>query len=214
MTAYMAALLVGSGVLWWNGGSISSMWWVLAGVATGLGWRPSRGEWIATGILAVGIVAGSRPPGSKRRLRQRRLALVGFWRALALYLTAGLTFWQAVDGALGQEPSVAADVRRLAWDLAYVRRDQETLERFRRANPGPEGELISTLMVHGYRHGLTPEEALRQAGELEERLAFEEEMARRSDPLWLTLLPAVLLLGVLALAAAPLFALLVRNWVF
>lgn len=214
MTAYMAALLVGSGVLRWNGGSIRSMWWVLAGVATGLGWRPARGEWIATGILAVGIWAVSRPPKSKRRLRQRRRALVGFWRALSLYLTAGLTFWQAVDGALDQEPSVAADVRRLAWDLAHVRRDEQTLERFRRLNPGPEGEMISTLMLHGYRHGLTAEEALRQAGELEERLAFEEELARRSDPLWLTLLPAVLLLGVLALTAAPLFSLLVRNWVF
>lgn len=165
---------------------------------------------------ATAVVAGlmATMDSIQRRLGadRKRSALAQFWRRVAIYLSAGATFWQAVDGALYSVPEISKAVRELASGIDQGFRPYDGVRFFQKAHPGPEGELVATMMVHGYRHGLSASKVIAQATELEERLAFERDLRRRNSPLWLTLLPALLLIGVIGLFAVPMAILFGRSW--
>lgn len=205
----LAAILIGWGFLAWFGPPNWRKLWIWPWAGLMLGWiaMPHMNTaLILVSIAAIlGVMSRSRPL-SKNTILQRRVELVRFWRLCAVYLSAGLTFWQAVDVALSEKSRVSPSVRQMFAGLPYPGRTGEAVEQFRQHNPGPEGELISTMMLHASRHGLAAEDALVQAEQMEERLQLEIEMSRQKDPLWMTVIPAILLVNVLAMFVAPMSA--------
>lgn len=123
-----------------------------------------------------------------------------------------MTFWQAVDQAVLAVPEVALDIGYLAKLIGAQRADSSALLTFRTQYPGPEGDLVATMMAYGYQNGLQAEDAISQAWDMEEQLALEEALKKQSDPLWLTLLPALLLLNVLMMFVGPMIVMAIKNW--
>ncbi|MDA8195108.1 MAG: hypothetical protein M0Z53_14115 [Thermaerobacter sp.] len=186
--------------------------WAWAGLLPGLVINPTLTDGTVVALTGVALLGRRRVRGGRTVLQRSRRDLVRFWRLLAVYLSAGLTFWQAVDASMPAEPGLSKNLRELAFGLASARDHHNGLTTFRRQYPGPEGEIVSAMMLHGARHGLSPEDTLVQAEEMEDRLQLEEELQRQKDPLWLTVIPAVLLVNVLAMFVAPMADMLQSGW--
>lgn len=204
----LSAVLLGVGILLAQGGKRADLWKLtpaaaLAGVVHPL--------WAAA--LAAGLVLVSRAkPIRRKQTGPARSDWVEFWQGVGLYLTAGLSFWQAVEGAGRGVPAVYAGVSELARAIEAQGAPESSLMRFIKRHPGPETEVVAAMMWHGYHHGVRVEDVLRQGREMEEQLAFEEDLRRANDPIWLTVLPAVLLLNFLWIFGEPLLAALLHGW--
>jgi len=107
---------------------------------------------------------------------------------------------------------VADPFRELSRGVARDREPVQAMAKFCQQIPGPESELIATMVDHGYRHGIVVDDVISQAHDLEDRFAFEQELKRRQDPLWLTVVPALMLLNVLVLLGVPMAVSIFRNW--
>jgi hypothetical protein len=211
MTA-IGVLLIGLGIYSWLATDGSYLPWIGLALIPGILIQPS----LVPGIL---VVMGPLVWLFKRHARQstsgvrrRRESMVSFWRAVAVYLSAGLTFWQAIESAWQQVPEVAPDVSQMAMSLAYAGNDQQVADHFIHQYPGPEAEIVAGMMIHGYRHGLDPSRVTAQVEQMEERLAFETELKKRGDPIWMTILPGILLLNVVMILFVPMLALMIRHW--
>ncbi len=211
MTVF-AALCLGLGIAFWLDSNTSSMAWIGLALMPGFLIHPS---WSG----AVGIVVGpllsyviSSQRLSNREIRRHREDIVRWWRALSIYLSAGLTFWQSTEEALQQVPSLSEDVRILATTLSQKGSSREALAAFSDRHPGPEASIVAGMMVHGYRHGVEASLVAQQAEQMEDRLGFEQELERRRDPIWMTVLPALLLLNVIAILLVPMMSLMMRSW--
>ncbi len=178
-----------------------------------LGWAVgSRGwGWVVAGVatLAWGLTRSRR---SSSILREHRSRLTEFWASVALYLNAGLGFWPALEEAAGATPGLAGSIRRLGRVIAEQPDPQAEMEHFCRTFPGPESEIIATMMEQGYRHGITAGEVVAQAQEMQAQLTFEKELRRRRDPIWLAIIPGVLLVNMLLILAVPMAIVMVREW--
>ncbi|PSR21274.1 MAG: hypothetical protein C7B45_11675 [Sulfobacillus acidophilus] len=141
--------------------------------------------------------------------RQLRAALGRFWQEVAVLLSAGLTFWQAVEVSAQAEPLLTSAIAKTANQL--TRRSHAALDTT--DLPGDDGQLSVLLLQHGYLHGVSSEQIQAHVRHVEERLAYEEEARKRRDPLWLTTLPALLLLNVLWVFVAPMIELVGRSWI-
>ena len=161
--------------------------------------------------ILAGLIGLWDRPLSRKMVRKRRWELVKFWRTAAFFLSAGMTFWQAVDQAVLAVPEVATDIETLAKVIGSQHSDSSVFSQFRAKYPGPESELVTTMMVYGYQNGLQAEDAITQAWDMEEQLALEDALRKQSDPLLLTILPALLLLNVLVVFIAPMGLMAMRN---
>ncbi len=216
MMPWVAGLMIGLAVYNLMGGTwtLRALSWVSVGLWPGWFVRPTLSSAVMIAALnAAFLLTYAGTDNSRQRIRQKRWRLVRFWRTLSFFLTAGMTFWQAMDQAIAAVPEVSGSMRAMASALARSRTEQTAmLARFRDQYPGPEGELISTMVVHGYRHGIRPEDAMKQAWDMEEQLSLEEALRRQSNPILLTVLPAVLLLNVLLVFVAPMGLLALKSW--
>ncbi len=208
----MGILLIGLGLYFVMSDDFKFFPWIGLSLLPGLILRPS-----VVGLLAVlsGPViywAQSQKRPSARKIRQNREQIVRWWRAVSVFLSAGLTFWQAVEEGLQQVPELADEVRDMAMALAMTGREKESLNEFCRNHPGPEAEIVGGMMAHGFRHGLDPYSVTQQVEQMEERLAFERELKKQGDPLWMTILPAILLMNVIAVLFVPMMVLMMQNW--
>ncbi|WP_028962455.1 hypothetical protein [Sulfobacillus thermosulfidooxidans] len=215
MTAMISALFLGIVVMVWRSRTLrlTSLLWVAGGLFVPWLWHPTlTGALVLTVISLLGFLGEWKAPLSRKMIRQKRWNLVRFWRTTAFFLTAGMTFWQAVDQAVLAVPEVALDIGYLAKLIGAQRADSSALLIFRTQYPGPEGDLVATMMAYGYQNGLQAEDAISQAWDMEEQLALEEALKKQSDPLWLTLLPALLLLNVLMMFVGPMIVMAIKNW--
>ncbi|OLZ09930.1 hypothetical protein [Sulfobacillus thermosulfidooxidans] len=215
MTAMISALFLGIVVMVWHSRTLrlTSLLWVTGGLFVPWLWHPTlTGALLLTVISLLGFLGEWKAPLSRKMIRQKRWSLVRFWRTTAFFLTAGMTFWQAVDQAVLAVPEVALDIGYLAKLIGAQRADASALLTFRTQYPGPEGDLVATMMAYGYQNGLQAEDAISQAWDMEEQLALEEALKKQSDPLWLTLLPALLLLNVLMMFVGPMIVMAIKNW--
>ncbi len=198
------------------------------GMATLVWMQQERKSWAAVAGTLVGVVSGTNfwaivvvaalsivmyftasQNSPKVDPRKMRLALGRFWQEVAVLLSAGLTFWQAVEVSAQAEPlltnAIAKAANRIA-QRAHVLPETTDL-------PGDDGQLSVLLLQHGYLHGVSAAQIHSHVRHLEERLAYEEEARKRRDPLWLTILPALLLLNVLWVFVAPMIDLAARSWI-
>ncbi len=208
----MAALCFGFGIYFWRDGATGGAGWIGLGLLPGFLIHPS---WIGAAGIAVGpllVYALKSRQHSPREIRRRREEIVRWWRALSVYLSAGLTFWQSTEEALQQVPSLTEDVRTLATTLSHKGSSQDALQNFFDRHPGPEALIVGGMMVHGYRHGVQGLLVSQQAEQMEDRLGFERELEKRRDPIWMTILPALLLLNVIAILFVPMMSMMAKSW--
>ena len=208
----IGVLLIGFGIYSWLASDSSYLPWIGVALIPGLSIHPSL-------VPAILVVAGPLVWFLKRyahrsasSVRRKRESMVAFWRAVAVYLSAGLTFWQAIEAGWQQVPEIASDVSQMAMGLAYAGDDAHLVNHFIGQYPGPEAEIVAGMMVHGYRHGLDPARVTAQVEQMEDRLAFETELKKRGDPIWMTILPGILLLNVVMILFVPMLALMIRHW--
>lgn len=210
----IASWAMGMAVWVGSGGKGVDGWWALLGVGMApFIWNRPRQALAVWAVLILWVITRLVLGRIRKPNRAYRQAFVRYWQTVGMCLSAGLTFWQAVDFSARNEPLIADRVLGLAHDLVYPREGYNAIMQFRQRFPGPEAEVISNMMAHGYRHGLNSQDALEQAEEMEDRLALEEELKRHRDPLWMSILPAVLLLNVLMLFVASMAGLLNHSWV-
>lgn len=141
-----------------------------------------------------------------------RADFVRFWRLTGLLLTAGLGLWQAVEAAAEAVPGITGAVRQLAEHLTRERNGMRAIGQFCRAHPGPEAETVATMIDYGFRHGISGPDVLRQAAELADQLGFEQDLRRRRGPVWLSVLPALMLFNMLIVFALPMGMAMVAEW--
>lgn len=203
---------------------------VLAGWCAAMAWLMWCGEPQWAWLAVLGVVPGAVlfhqismlvllggastwfSLATRRHIRQEpRLlseALTRFWQQISVLLSAGLTFWQAVETAAVEEPLLAAPIMQSAQTMLSrpgFRSDTDVLR-------GLDGGLSLVLLQHGYLHGLSAEQIRAHVRHLEARLNHEREARRRGDPLWMTILPAVLLVNVLAVFVVPMILMAGHGW--
>lgn len=208
--AWIASL--GAGLLWLQffGVNLASALWLP------LGWTvwaalTRHWLWLSISLLVPGLGLGRRQP-RPGNLRTRRRQLIELWAMVGLYLTAGMDLWSAVEEAVAIGPLVGSEIREFSHRIAVERDPVEAIAEFCARIPGPESEVVATMIHHGYHHGIATSDVIAQAGEMEDHLAFESELQRRQDPLWLTIIPAVMLLNVLAVFAMPMAVTMLHSW--
>lgn len=166
------------------------------------------------GLAILGLVAilvrwqESRPAPSQVDGRD---LLIKFWRLVSVYLSAGLSPWQAIDAAALSESSLVGPIGELAESIQQRAYDGG-LRQFAVAFPGPEAPMIGAMIQHGYKHGLRAEDVMWQADAMTQRRQSDEAVVRRRDPIWLTWLPAILLLNVVWIFMAPMATMLKSTW--
>lgn len=210
MSQAVGAVLLGMSIILWNGQRGRKAMGGGIGLITGVWWHP-LGALVAIGVLGV-WVGSDLWPHRHPATRLVRAELIRFWQGVLLYLTAGVTFWQAVDGASRDVPAIRARVHVLAEAVAAERNPATTIAGFIHQADGPEAEVIATMLWHGYHHGVRLTDVRQQVQNFEEQWAFEQELRQQSAPLWLTILPAILLLNLLGIFGEPLFTALVHSW--
>ena len=168
--------------------------------------------WLTIGLLVPILTYCLQRRPQSASTRRKRKELIQFWAAVGLNLSAGMDFWAAVEESGAERGSVADSIRSVSHAVVQERDPVEAMSRFCQNIPGPEGELIVTMLEHGHHHGVVASDVLAQAQDLEDRFAFEQELKRRQDPLWLTVIPAMLLLNVVVLFATPLAVSMVHSW--
>lgn len=215
MNAMISALLFGTVASSWRPRSLrlTALFWIGLGLMMALAFFPHASS-VAVGgvVMLVGLFSGWQAPVSRKVIRKRRWNTVRFWRTMSFFLSAGMTFWQAVDQAVKAVPEVGEDIEGLAKIVGTHRSDSPAFASFRAQYPGPEGDLVATMMLYGYQNGLEADDAITQAWDMEEQLALEDALKKQSDPLLLTVLPALLLLNVLVMFVAPMALMAMKNW--
>jgi hypothetical protein len=185
--------------------------------------RAAVWAWLGTTLLAVwhshtlwGIVVSGAASGflaiSERSqttaLKDIRPALVRFWHKVEVMVSAGLTFWQAVEYAATSEPLIAASVRRVAEQIATRSRGSVAPD----PSWGEDGDITVLMLQHGYLHGVEAGQIRTQVRYLEGAMRVEAENRRKRMPIWMSVLPAMLLLNVLWLFLAPMGAMAAHSW--
>lgn len=163
----------------------------------------------------LGLLAGAsawlglttRRP-TRRQPRLLAEALTRFWQQVSVLLSAGLTFWQAVETAAVEEPLLSVPIMQGAQAILGRSGFTSDIDMLR----GLDGGLSLVLLQHGYQHGLSTEQIRAHVQHLEARLNHEREARRRRDPLWMTILPAVLLVNVLAVFVVPMILMAGHGW--
>lgn len=202
IAAWSAALTL---LIWLD--SVNLAWWGALGVVAGA-LIPGERVYVAVAAgLSLGLIAAMRPRG---RLAKSVVLAADwrFWQETGILLSAGLTFWQAVEIAAQSEPLVSPALSQAAHGIAAGRPNPALLEDLL----GEEGQVAALLLEHGYRHGITQDQVLAHARHLRGRLVYEAETKRRRNPIWLTVLPAILLVNVLWIFVAPMLALAGHGW--
>jgi hypothetical protein len=172
----------------------------------GLAWLGQGLVFPALGMAAMG--AAALVPDPSRALRERR-DLARFWERVAILTSAGLPLMQAVEEAL-PDGELGADIGALVQGLAWG--DAGRADRFRKRYPSPEGEMVVTSLQSGWVHGLEAEGAFEQAQEAHAQLDQILRARLTSTPLWSTLIPAALLLALMAVILVPLAAAFVNGF--
>ncbi len=204
----IAAWSVGMVILWWLNREPAA-WAPAIGVVPAV--LAASGRWT---FVLVALLSGlmmfvyQGKPGTKTSSRDLRAALARFWQQVAVLLTAGLTFWQAVEVSVASEPLIRPTISRAADSLA--RRSRAPLDLG--GLPPEDGPLTLLLLQHGYLHGVGADQIASHVRHLQERLAYEDEAKKRRDPVWMTVLPAMLLLNVLWVFLAPMVVLAGHSW--
>lgn len=201
MTSWSVAMVL----LLWLGKEDQAVWaWVpLAGGAF-LGAPP----WAVFATGGMSALMWSQKRERKGPGPMVREALIRFWQEVSVLLTAGLGFWAAVEHASQAEPAVSPLISQVA---LRITENPHALPP-NPGIPGLDGEVTLMLMQHGYLHGLTHAQVEVEVRHMEARLAYEREAKKRRDPLWMTVLPAVLLLNVLWIFVAPMLSMASRSW--
>lgn len=184
------------------------VWAAALGVSPAIALASQRAPFMGTLILTAALYflgKSSRDPVPPRALQE---AIMRFWRQTGVLLTAGLTFWQAVEVSADSEPLLTGPIAQAAQRM--TRRGENLAELGRQL--GRDGPISLLLLQHGYQHGISVDQIMSQVRHIEARLEFEDEAKKRRDPLWMTVLPAVLLLNVLWLFLAPMVALAGHSW--
>ena len=186
----------------------SLAWIPLIGVAPGIFISGERGPWFLAALLSLLIFYMNRPSAQAASEIEKQRAFLRFWQETAVLLTAGLTFWQAVESA-AQTESLLTPIISLA--AQHITQQSRAL-----AEPnvlGSDGQLHWLLLQHGYLHGVSPAQIQAHVRHLQTRLAYQDEATKRHGPLWMTVLPAILLLNVLWIFLAPMAALAGHGWI-
>lgn len=207
---WIAALVPGALWLTMVGADLSDWLWLPAGwmvwAAVSKSWL-----WFLLGVAVPMLRLGRWTPSTRTRHQLRR-DLIGYWSIVGLYLTAGLSFWMALEESTEAYPRLIEFIRQLNRGVVTERDPTETIAAFCQAIPGPESEVVASMIAHGYRHGIDVSDVVSQAKDLEERYTFEGELRRRQDPLWMTIVPAVMLLNVMVVLGVPMAVSLIRTW--
>ena len=186
----------------------SFAWAALLGATPGALMTGQTLPWIVIALFSGLFFYMSHDSGVGTSAIERQAALVRFWQETAVLLTAGLTFWQSVETAAQAEPLLTAVISEAA---QHITRRSHTLP-----EPGilgEDAELTWLLLQHGYLHGVSSEQIQSHVRHLQARLTYQEEAKKRHGPLWMTVLPAVLLLNVLWIFIAPMAALAGHGWI-
>jgi hypothetical protein len=206
----MVGTVIGALWVWALAGESSDFYW-LPLAWTGLAVLDARWLWLGLGC-AIPLIGLERRRPNRHLLDKQRQGLVQLWFLVGLYLSAGMGLWAALEEAAEAVPMVKSVVRQLGVLVASVRDPAVVVTKFSASIPGPEAELLATMVDHGYRHGILSADVIRQAEDLENRLAFERELRRRQDPLWLSIVPAILLLNVLVILGLPMAISMLHAW--
>lgn len=164
--------------------------------------------WTLGSFLSVALYLSQRPQASKPHKEAVQVALAHFWQTTAVLLSAGLTFLQAVEVALHQERLVQAPITEAIHQLTHKSSQVPVLD----GEWGVDGMVTAVLLQHGYVHGIAPGQIDSHVRYLQDQVLYRQEAKKRRDPLWMTVLPAVLLVNVLALFVTPMIELVGRSW--
>lgn len=197
--------------------------WALGNDMAGIGvsallWVPwaaldhAWGYAVSGSALGAALWLKTRAHSAASEPDRLRPHLVRFWRLTGLLLTAGLGPWPAIERAAEAVPEVTGPVRQLAERLTREPNGLQAIGRFCRAIPGPEAEVVATMIDHGFRHGLSGDDVMRQAVDLGDQLGFEADLKRRRGPVWLSVLPAMMLFNVLIVFGLPMGLGMVAQW--
>ncbi|MCY0864668.1 MAG: hypothetical protein OWQ57_06945 [Sulfobacillus sp.] len=161
-------------------------------------------------LLAGGIaqIAVRRPTVPSQNIRRR--GLIRFWQKVGVFLSAGMTLWRAIESAAVRDP-VGFAIQAYAAEVLGLR-SPETSDPIADLKDLPELPAILGTIRHGFRHGVDHHLITQQAKDWDARLQFEAQFRQRRDPLWLSVIPALLLLNVLWLFLAPLAQSLSAAW--
>lgn len=197
-----------TGLLWLEKGNLA--WTAALGVLPGALWTHSPVWALLMVILLSGWLSWiyRAKPSAEVSPVQMRQAQARFWREVGVLLTAGTTFMQAVEVAAEVEPLMGGPIREMVQTWAKYPLGAIQWPDW----PGEEGEMTRLLLEHGYRHGLTSQQISSHARHLETGIMAEEDAKRQKLPIWLTILPALLLLNVLWLFLVPLFVIGTHSW--
>lgn len=186
----------------------SMAWWGALGAGMGL-LQPGNRLFVLV-AAALSMILKVRDSQGAASVPKSQIVEAGwrFWQETGILLTAGLTFWQAVETAAQAEPLLTAAVSQAAQGIAIGKPNDGALHEVM----AEDGPVAALLLAHGYRHGITASQVLAHSQHLRRRLLYERELKKRRDPLWLTVLPAVLLVNVLWVFVAPMLALAGHGW--
>lgn len=202
----LAAWSVGMAVLVWLGEEHRA-WIPVLGVVPAL-WLPERWDVMAAALFSGLLSWNGLKKGSGPAERDIRQSLARFWQQVSVLLTAGLTFWQAVETSVESEPLIRSAIANAADSLMRRSRTELAISGL----PKEDGALTLLLLQHGHLHGLGAGQIQSHVRHLEARLKYEDEVKKRRDPIWMTVLPALLLLNVLWVFLAPMVALAGHSW--
>ncbi|NMP24891.1 hypothetical protein [Sulfobacillus harzensis] len=180
--------------------------WAWMASALGLLRGGSPGLLVVTGMLSALMWLQSRD--ATRADPGLRESLIRFWQEVGVLLSAGLGFLPAVETAAGAEPVLAPLIAQAARKIA----ESPHAAPSNPGLPGLDGEVTLLMLQHGYLHGMNAGQVQAEVQHMEARLAYEREARKRRDPLWMTVLPALLLLNVLWIFVAPMLAMASHSW--
>lgn len=204
----LAAWCVGMAYLTWAGME-KRVWMVwVAVVLPGLYFHSSGWGMALTAVLTAILMLTRRERTEGKISVAQRWALVRFWQEVRVFTSAGLTFWQAVEISADSEPLILNSITAMAKTIAQ----QPSVTVKNLYWPGEDGDLTLLLLQHGYLHGITEQQIRAQVKHLEGRLRIEDEVRRRRDPLWMTILPAFLLVNVLWIFIVPMISMADQSW--
>ncbi|MBX5467748.1 MAG: hypothetical protein K6U14_09710 [Firmicutes bacterium] len=206
--------------------------WERVSMRAGKGVRASGGQslplWAWLGMGAIGGAVIHRPvigllvlaalggwTGASRWRREPAHwhdDLIRFWHLIALELSAGLTLWQAVEGAWLAVPTVRRELEEALWAIMAGEEWPQVRGRLSATWRSVEAEVVLATLWHAHRHGVTPETVGAQADEFSRAGGWEIAVRGERMPLFLTMVPAVLLFNLVAVAAAPLVLGMVQAW--
>ena len=206
-----AGLAAAAAVLWWGtrrrpwpprGPVPDPAWWW--GAATGM----ATGSVVAAVGGALVVLAAAR--WWRRRQEERRRAklaeqLPGWLELVAVHLAAGRNVHDAIRDTIGRLPEpLRTEVWRTLCEAELRADHREALRRLGERLATSGGQAAAATLERAWDQGPVPDLLERQAAVVRELRQHAAVARTRLLPLWLSILPSVLVVDLLALFLVPL----------